>query len=468
MAGSFDKKGSGPEQASKRPAPTIEGTATEVVVEPDVDETAPKKEAAAETKPDDGDSDKPEVKDAPQTKPEPKKRRAPSAFRSFLTHLTAGIIGGLAAAAVLVFAWGRLPSSELPPAVDLSPLENRLSKLEAAPEAPDNSEAVAKLEGRVDALENAKPEAQPELAALTDRVDQLETNLKAISEAAKDGGSVADAAAISQQIGEAEARLDAKVDSALADQKAANAASLDKMQKEVAELSAKLKALTEAELGGGADSGPDIAALDERLNRLESTIPELLEAVDDSSENTKAATMAIAFANLRAAVNEGRPYVSELSTLAALSPGAGDLGPLLDYDDTGIPTVPELTRSFKAAKDAALAAPAPSADGSLFDQLFASAESLVKVRRVDAEAEGDGADAVLARAEAQLDDGNLAEAVKEVETLEGSQRAAFADWLDQAHARLDANAALQKLEGILLVSLGGNKAHGAVQTDEQD
>ena len=40
MGGSFDDKGSGPDAAGKRPTPTIEGTATEVAVEPDADEAA--------------------------------------------------------------------------------------------------------------------------------------------------------------------------------------------------------------------------------------------------------------------------------------------------------------------------------------------------------------------------------------------------------------------------------------------
>jgi hypothetical protein len=195
----------------------------------------------------------------------------------------------------------------------------------------------------------------------------------------------------------------------------------------------------------------------------------LLAAVDREAEDTRAATLAIAFANLRAAVSEGRPYAAELATLAALSPGAGDLGGLLDYDDRGIPTVPELTRSFKVAKDAALAVAAPPAAGdSILDRLMASAESLIKIRRVDAEAEGDAPDAVLARAEAKLAEGDLAASVKEVETLQGAQAAAFTSWLDQAQARLGADATLQRLENILLVSLGGSGAPGNGQTDKRD
>jgi hypothetical protein len=317
-------------------------------------------------------------------------------------------------------------------------------------------------------LEAQEPKTPPEVAALADRVSQLEASLKSMAEAAKEGGSVADAAAISQQIGEAEQRLEAKIDAALAEANDGNAASLEALKKEVAALDAKLKALTEAELGSAdvAEIIPEIGMLDERLAKLEEALPTLVTELDADAADTKAATLAIAFANLRAAVSDGRPYAAELSTLAALAPGTGDLGSLLDYEDKGMPTMRELTRTFREAKDAALAAPAADADASLVDRLVASAESLVKIRRVDAEAEGDSPDAVLARAEAQLEQENLAAAVKEVEALQGAQRAAFASWLDQAHARLDAHAALQKLQNILLVSLGGSGEPD--QTDEQD
>jgi hypothetical protein len=475
MAGSFDSKSKSPGSAGQRPAPTIEGTATEVAFESEM-EVAAKDEApaaakdaaapeagGAETTAEIGDKDEPEMAAAPQ----PPRSRG-SGFKSFLSHLTAGLLGGLAGAGALALAWGHLPMDEPAPGPDVTSLENRVAKLEATPDTPGDATALAKLEDRIGELEGRKPETPPEVTALADRVSQLETSLKSMAEAAKDGGSVADAAAISQQIGEAEQRLEAKIDGALAESKTADAASLEAMQKEIAAIEAKLKALAEAEFGSGdaAQLVPEMAALSERLGKLEAAIPRLADAVDQDAAETRSATLAIAFANLRAAVAEGRPYAAELATLAALSPGAGDLGALLDYDDKGIPTLPELTRSFRVAKDAALAAAAPEVEGSLLDRFLASAESMIKVRRVDAEAKGDEPDAVLARAEAALDQGDLAATVKEVETLNGAPRAAFAAWLDQAHARLGADAALQKLENILLVSLSDDVSPGQSQTDQ--
>jgi len=498
MGGSFNDKGGSVDAAGKRPTPTIEGTATEVNVEPgpktnETEETnetkaseelkAPERndaasDAAGAPPPDGGDetgnSDETEQPTAAEiTGQRNTGGRSVAAvvlgvLTSFLTHAVAGLVG--AAALLVAITWDYLPIGAPTEPQDLTLLESRIATLEQAPATPDNSAALSKMETRLGDLESKAPETSPEVTALADRVSQLETSLNSMAEAAKDGGSIADAAAISQQINEAEKRLDAKVDSALAETKSADGASIANLKTEVAGIAAKLKALTEAELGSGeaARLGPEITDLDQRLGKIESTLPALLAAIDEENADTKSATLAIAFANLRAAVNEGRPYSAELSTLAALSPGAGDLGGLLDYEDQGIPTLRQLTASFEGAREAALSASAPAGEGSVLDRLMSSAESLVKVRRVDATAEGDTRGAMLARAEAQLDAGNLAEAVKEVETLKGAPREAFTDWLDAAHARLEVDATLQKLQSILLVSLGGTASGASVKTKEQD
>ncbi len=157
------------------------------------------------------------------------------------------------------------------------------------------------------------------------------------------------------------------------------------MQSEIAELKAKFAALAEAELGTGelTDLGPGLAALTERIAKLEATLPELAGAIGKEAAGVKSAAIAIAFANLRSAVSEGRPYAAELDTIGALAPALGDLGVLPAYAEKGIPTLPELTRSFATAKDSALAASAPAPSGSFLDSLMTSAESLVKIKRID-------------------------------------------------------------------------------------
>src|SRR3546814_21170399 len=74
------------------------------------------------------------------------------------------------------------------------------------------------------------------------------------------------------------------------------------------------------------------------------------------------------------------------------------------------------------------------------------AGSVVRVRRVGEDVAGDTPEAVLARAEAAMDRGDLAEAAARVGELQGDAAAAFAEWLAAAKARPSADAGLSRLE----------------------
>jgi hypothetical protein len=452
MADPFGDQDQDSSGKGKRPAQTIEGTATEISVEPANEEAA--RGEPDETK-GEGENERESLDEteAREHDDAPPARASLPEIKSFVTHLAAGVLGGLVGVIALALAWG-VPSGKLGNnATELAKLDQRIAKLESGPTPQGSTEAVAELDTRVKALEQRPEKPAPDLSDLTSRVAQLEGSMKTLADAAKQGGSVADAAAVSQQINQAEQRLQGKIDTALASE-GTNASTIQEMQNSISELKAKIAALADAELGTG-DSN-ELSELSVRVSKIEKALPELATAASKGAADTKSAAVAIAFANLRAAVSEGRPFATELDTISTLSPSATDVGALPAYAEKGIPTVPELARSFDAAKDSALAATAPpSTGGSLLDRLMASAESLVKVRRVDATATGDTPSAVLARAEAALDKGDLATAVKEVGTLQGAPRNAFSGWLDQARARLDAEETLKRLESLLLVSVSG-------------
>jgi hypothetical protein len=439
--------------AGKRPAPTIEGTATEVSVE------APAEGKAAESAAATGDGEPAEPAAAeseiePESEPvethhepEPTERKGPPPastipeMKSFMTHLAAGLLGGLIGVIALAIAWHLIPAGKGESSAELGKIKDRIAKLESTPAPAPDTKALADLDARVKALESRPVETPPDISGLTGRVTQLESAMKTLADAAKEGGSVTDAAAVTQQITEAEQRIQANLDKALADQQEANAKTLQAMQSSIEDVKAKVAALAEA----GPGDQTALTALTERVAKLETEI-------NNGVAGTKSAAAAIAFANLSSAVAEGRPYATELATIKSFVADPGNLGPLPAYADKGIPTVPELTRSFAANRDAALAAAAPAPSGSLIDRLLASASTLVKVKRVDEAPTGDSASAVLARAEALLDKGDLAGAAKQIEALDGAPREAFNAWLDDAQARLAGDAVLQRLEATLLAS----------------
>ena len=120
------------DQASKRPARTIEGTATEVVVEPaEGDASAATTEAKGEER---------AGSEEPAHGAEPPRTRI-AAAKSFMSHLVAGLIGGLIGViAAALSSGGTSP--------DVASLEQRIAKLEGAPRPAPDTKSVAAMEGR--------------------------------------------------------------------------------------------------------------------------------------------------------------------------------------------------------------------------------------------------------------------------------------------------------------------------------
>jgi hypothetical protein len=305
-------------------------------------------------------------------------------------------------------------------APDLAPIESRLSKLESAPAPAGDAAALGALDARIKTLEERKVETPPDLGDLPSRVARLEESMNALAETAKEGGSVPDAAALDAKIGDLEQRLQGKIDSALAAQQGESATDLKGLQKEVEALKAKLGALAEAHLAGDtSDLAPQLTTLDQRIAKLETALPELSKS---------------------------------------LIPDPGDLGALPSHAETGVPTVAELSANLTKLAEASAAPPTAPAETSILDSMMASAKSAISIRRVGADVTGDEPAAMLARAEASLQQGDLEAAIKEVETLPAPTRDAFAHWLDDARARVSANDSLSKLESTVLASLGGGSS----------
>lgn len=433
----------GGEESQRRPSQIIEGTAVEVT--PETEDPSPDQPEAdaVSSGEDEARSGVEESRAAGDTPP----RRGASLpeLKGFVTHLAAGLLGGLVGVLALSLAWNELPVRQPAAAPDLSALSRQIDALEAAPRP--NQTALGDLDQRLKSLESQQATPNRDLSGLTERVARLEDSLKGLADTAKNGGSVADAAALDSKLGELEQKLTSRIDATLGEREAANARSIAAINAAIGDLKAKLSAVNDA--NGGADLAGQLASLGDRLAKLEATLPNLSEAVQKESAEAQSTAAELAFANLKAAVLAGHPYGAELSSLRAAAPAINDLGSLPAFADRGLPTVAELTDAFQRIKDKSLAGTAGDDGHSLMDGLFASAKSLVKVRRVDANAPGDGADAVLARAEAKLAQGDLVGAADEVDHLSGPSEQAFAEWSKQARARAAAPDELARIQSRL-------------------
>ncbi len=418
--------------ADKRPSQTIEGTAEEIPSE-HPSQTGDEQAARAE---DETLIDSAEPGDA-GTADEDNVPIAPPPSHSgggFFTHLMAGVIGGVIGAVALVLAVTFYPS-----------LVTR-----SAPE----------LEARLEALENQEPAAagvsEEDLASLTDRVAKLESTIDSMADQAAKGGSVADAAAVSQQIDEAEQRLESKIEQRLADlpkqqgeqQQGADPQAVADLRQQIDSLKSEIATLaaTQAKTNAGESvDEADISALKERVAKLEGELPDISSAVKQTSDEARSAAMTASLADLRTAVQSGGSYEAELADYKDLAPAEADLAPLPAHAAEGIATMPELVAAFEPARDKAFATEVEPAEEGFFDTLLSSAGSVVKVRRLDGAGEGNSSEAILTRTRAALEEGELEKAISEVETLKPAPKEAMGDWLAAAKARANAQATLKKL-----------------------
>ncbi|MDB5454552.1 MAG: hypothetical protein JWP92_137 [Caulobacter sp.] len=176
----------------------------------------------------------------------------------------------------------------------------------------------------------------------------------------------------------------------------------------------------------GAPSA-EVARLDSRLARLESGQARALDA----------AAAALAAATLAEASQTARPFSAELTSLEQVLPQSADLRALARLAPAGAPTRAGLDAAFEdLAARAATAARDPGGDADLLSRLRHALASIVSIRQVGS-TRGTTPDAVLARAQRQLDEGDIEAAVRTLDALPDSAQVVLAKWRAAAERRIE-------------------------------
>jgi hypothetical protein len=168
---------------------------------------------------------------------------------------------------------------------------------------------------------------------------------------------------------------------------------------------------------------------------------------------------ALLAASLRDAVARGEPYAPELSALAPNVPDKARLAPLEPFAATGVPSetvlareLSELVPKLRPAAPAAAAGNSGSGGGVL-DRLQASAEKLVRIRRVD-ETPGDDPAAIVSRIEASASRNDIDAARADLAKLPDAARAPAEAWIKKVEARRAARDAARRLASDTAAALG--------------
>lgn len=193
----------------------------------------------------------------------------------------------------------------------------------------------------------------------------------------------------------------------------------------------------------------DLAALKGDLGKMQTELAAISGRDQSREDSANRILLSLELANLKRAIERGGAFSRELADVKRLAPKDIDLKALEAGAEQGLPTEASLETSFHDTVRAVLDADRKTAgDGSLMDQLWAGAQSVVHVRKTG-EVAGDTAEAILARTEARLKDGDLEGALKEASALKGDARAAAEPWLAKVSARLAVDQAMAGIESSL-------------------
>lgn len=290
-------------------------------------------------------------------------------------------------------------------------------------------------------------DATRQIAVLMERLDRLE---KRDAQAAGTTANLAEKVEVVRQLTELEARLRAEIargaatDSSARDAAAQARARADAVEKDVG---ARLDAIareTAAKIEGlsrdlAARSGDDQRAL---------------------TSSRGAAVIGVA-ARLRQALEAGGPFTSSLELLAPLASADPQVAAMRDeltkVAPTGVVPVRVLASEFPAVARAVVAA--DLADDSFWQRVLGKLKSIVSIRRVGENTKGMEADAILARAEAAVNAGDLGRAVSEMKQLTGAAAAPAATWVINAETHLATERVVDRLSlhGVSLLSRGAAK-----------
>lgn len=194
-----------------------------------------------------------------------------------------------------------------------------------------------------------------------------------------------------------------------------------------------------------------VARLSGRLDQLESA----------QNRTAESAAAALAASALMDAAQTSRPFADELAALAAVSPPSTELRALKHLAETGAPSRAALAAEFPdyAARAAGAAHVRGDADG-LLARIEAALARVVVVRRVG-ELTGNGVDALLARAERQVQDGDIDHALRTLDALSPAGREALAPWRVRAEQRAEIDRRVSALRAQALEDLARLARRGA-------
>ncbi|MEZ5918435.1 MAG: mitofilin family membrane protein [Alphaproteobacteria bacterium] len=180
------------------------------------------------------------------------------------------------------------------------------------------------------------------------------------------------------------------------------------------------------------------------------------------AEDLKAAALLLGMTQMRTALNrDNAAFDDDLGVLLSLvgedhTELRGALERMAPHAESGVLTPTGLSNEFRSMAGDVVVASLKGEDVSLKEKAAARMNEIFQVEKDGELVTGTPTQATLARTDKLLEEGDLAGAIAQMETLEGAEREAAAPWLGQAHATLAA-----KQMKAMITDLFGGISQGA-------
>ncbi|WAJ27493.1 COG4223 family protein [Antarcticirhabdus aurantiaca] len=391
--------------------------------------------------------------------------------------LAGGVIGAVLAlggAAALQYA-GVLPAVA-PQAASPAPTDAGDT---AGPSPQALADQIEQLRGQIASIEAAgtggtpqsatQPAVDPaQLTALDQRLAALESGANAGPEARSAAEAASQAAAAAQTTateardaaGAAQRQAEAAQGAAEAAQGAATeAGNTARAAQELANATAgAVRNAQDAANNAGAAAGRAQEAAEGAREEATSAIAGLETRVAAVEESNREAGVALAAAGLKAAVDRGGPFMSELETFARTGGEGASAATdrLRGFAADGVPSAQALAARWPEVERAILASEAPPSTAPVSEQIFSGLQGLVSVRPSGAAPAGEtGLAASTSRLSAAVEAGNWRGWLTEWQSLPEAAKQASADYQREVEARVAADEVVGNALGSVL---GGDGA----------
>jgi len=165
---------------------------------------------------------------------------------------------------------------------------------------------------------------------------------------------------------------------------------------------------------------------------------------DQSGTDAKRAVLALALANLMRVAETGEPFLAELNAAAILAPGRVPLADLQSHARSGVKSRSTLMAEFDQVIDDVFRAEREVQADTWWQKLWANIRALVTIRRTG-DLQGETTEAIIARTEMRMEEGQLVVASQEMHKLTGPGVAVAATWLTELDAKVQLDALIAAL-----------------------